>query len=53
VTNKQAKGRKGSIAAMVKGTQAEKVIEILHKIPEYLRMREREAVQGIHHELLP
>jgi hypothetical protein len=53
VTNKAAKGRKGSSVAMVKGTQAEKIIEVLQRIPEYLRKRVREAVQGIHHELLP
>lgn len=29
VTNKEAKGRKGTIVAMVQGTQAEKIIEVL------------------------
>lgn len=43
VTNKEAKGRKGSIIAMIKGTQAEQLIEILRKIPEYLRKRVREV----------
>ncbi|MEW4925795.1 transposase, partial [Algibacter sp. 2305UL17-15] len=33
VTNKDAKGKKGAIVAMVKGTKAETVIKILHKIP--------------------
>ena len=43
VTNKAAKGRKGSIVAMVKGTQAEKIIEVLQRIPDYLRKRVREV----------
>lgn len=43
VTNKAAKGRKGSIVAMVKGTQAEKVIEILQRIPESLRKKVQEV----------
>jgi hypothetical protein len=43
VTNKEAKGRKGSIVAMVKGTQAEKIIEVLYRIPDYLRKRVREV----------
>lgn len=33
LTNKEAKGKKGALVAMVKGTKAETVIEILHKIP--------------------
>jgi len=33
VTNKGAKGKKGAIVAMIKGTKAETVIKILHKIP--------------------
>ena len=43
VTNKAAKGRKGSIVAMIKGTQAEQIISVLTKIPEYLRKRVREV----------
>lgn len=43
VTNKAAKGRRGSIVAMIKGTQAERIIEVLHRIPEYLRTRVREV----------
>ena len=34
LTNKSAKGKKGSIVAMVKGTKAEDVITILNKLPE-------------------
>lgn len=33
VTNKAAKGKKGALIAMVKGTKAENVIRILLKIP--------------------
>ena len=33
LTNKKAKGKKGALVAMVKGTKAETVIRILHKIP--------------------
>jgi len=32
LTNKKAKGKKGAIVAMIKGTKAENVIKILHKI---------------------
>lgn len=42
VTNKAAKGRKGSIVAIIAGTRAEKVIEILHKIPEKHRAKVKE-----------
>ncbi|WP_236059649.1 ISAon1 family transposase [Chitinophaga rhizophila] len=37
VTNKAAKGRRGSIVAMIKGTQADYLINILNKIPKRLR----------------
>lgn len=37
VTNKAAKGRKGTIVAMIKGTQTEQIVEVLDKIPEGLR----------------
>ena len=39
VTNKAAKGRKGSIVAMIKGTQADYLIHILSKIPKRLRKK--------------
>jgi transposase len=38
VTNKEAKGRKGSIIAMIKGTQADHLTEVLKKILKRLRM---------------
>ena len=42
VTNKKAKGRKGSIVAVVKGTKAESVIEVLNKIPLKIRSKVKE-----------
>lgn len=42
VTNKAAKGKKGVLVAMVKGTKADDVIEILKLIPSGLRRKVRE-----------
>lgn len=43
VTNKAARGQKGAIVAMVKGTESEKVIKVLHKIKELARKRVKEV----------
>jgi len=43
VTNKKAKGKKGALIAMVKGTKAETVIKILQKIP----LKQRKKVKEI------
>ena len=43
VTNKAAKGKKGALVAMVKGTKAEEVTEVLRKIPKQLRDKVREV----------
>lgn len=43
LTNKKAKGKKGSLVAMVKGTKADVVIKILHKIPLKQRKKVREV----------
>lgn len=43
VTNKEAKGRKGSIIAMIKGTQADQLTEVLKKIPKRLRRQVEEV----------
>jgi transposase len=43
LTNKKAKGKKGAIVAMVKGTKAETVIKILHKIPLKHRKKVKEV----------
>lgn len=47
VTNKGAKGRKGAIVAMIKGTVAEDIITVLKKIPERLRKRVREVTMDM------
>ena len=43
VTNKAAKGRKGALVAMVKGTKAEDIIEVLRKIPDRSRRQVEEV----------
>ena len=43
LTNKAAKGQKGALVAMVKGTKSESVIEILKKIPRRLRDKVEEV----------
>lgn len=42
VTNKQAKGKKGTIVAILKGTKSETIIPILQKIPARIRNKVRE-----------
>ena len=39
LTNKAAKGRKGSVIAIIAGTKAETVIEVLQKIPKKTRKK--------------
>lgn len=43
ITNKKAKGRQGSLVAMIHGTSSEKVISVLQKIPEHKRKRVKEV----------
>jgi len=43
LTNKKAKGKKGAIVAMIKGTKADTVIKILNKIPLKLRTKVQEV----------
>lgn len=43
VTNKAGKGKKGTLVAMIAGTQAQKVIEVLDKIPEAQRNEVKEV----------
>ena len=43
LTNKAAKGRKGALVAMVKGTTSEKVISILNQIPRGKRNKVKEV----------
>ena len=42
ITNKEAKGRKGSIVAILKGTDSTTINEILRKIPQYQRNKVKE-----------
>ncbi len=42
VTNKEAKGQKGTIVAMVKGTNAQEVIKVLNKLPRSMRRAVKE-----------
>ena len=49
VSNKAAKGKKGSLVAMVKGTVSEEVIKVLDEIPE----EERAKVEEITVDLAP
>ncbi len=37
ITSKGAKGRKGALVAMIKGTTADRIITVLHQIPEKKR----------------
>lgn len=43
ITNKSAKGKKGALVAIIKGTKAETVIRILHKIPVKQRKKVTEV----------
>ncbi len=43
VTNKAAKGKKGCLVAMVEGTESEKVIQVLNRIPEKARKQVKEV----------
>lgn len=42
VTNKKAKGKKGSLVALIKGTKADHVIKELKQIPKHLRNKVQE-----------
>lgn len=43
ITNKEAKGRKGSLVAIIKGTDSEKVKGVLARIPEHKRHKVEEV----------
>lgn len=43
ITDKSAKGKKGVLIAMIKGTAAEKIIKVLQKIPEGIRKKVKEV----------
>jgi transposase len=42
VTNKQAKGKKGTLVAILNGTKSDTIIPILQQIPEKLRVKVKE-----------
>ena len=42
VTSKKAKGKKGTLVAMVKGTKADEVTKVLKKIPKHIRNKVQE-----------
>lgn len=42
VTNKEAKGKKGSLVAILSGTKSESIIPLLQQIPEKLRSKVKE-----------
>jgi transposase len=43
LTNKSAKGRKGALIAMIKGTESDKIIDILLKMKESVRKKVKEV----------
>lgn len=43
LTNKAAKGHKGNLVAMIKGTESERIIEVLRQIPESQRKNVKEV----------
>lgn len=43
VTSKKAKGKKGALVAMVQGTMADKITDVLHQIPIRMRRTVREV----------
>lgn len=47
VTNKEAKGRKGALVAMIKGTQSDQIVHVLEQIPERLRNRVEEVTMDM------
>lgn len=47
VTNKEAKGRKGVLVAMIKGTQSDHIVDVLEKMPDRLRNRVEEVTMDM------
>lgn len=43
ITNKAAKGKKGSLIAIIEGTSSEQVIEVLERIPQEIRNKVEEV----------
>ena len=51
LTNKEAKSRKGSIVAIIKGTESEHVHSILKQIPQYQRHKVKEVTLDMAHAM--
>jgi transposase len=51
VTNKKAKGQKGTLIAMINGTSSDKVIEVLKKIPLSKRKKVKEVTLDMAHSM--
>ncbi len=47
VTNTDAKGRKGTLVAMVKGTKAEDITTAINRIPEKTRLKVKEVTMDM------
>jgi len=47
VTNKAAKGRKKALVAMIRGTQTDRITEVLDKIPQWLRDKVEEVTSDM------
>ena len=43
LTNKEGKGKKGTLIAMIEGTEADKVIDVINRIPEKVRALVKEV----------
>ncbi|WP_256014455.1 transposase, partial [Desertivirga xinjiangensis] len=43
ITNKEAKGRKGALVAIIKGVQSDQIIRVLEKIPKHKRDKVQEV----------
>ena len=43
LSNKSARGRKGTIIAMIEGTSSDKIIKVLNRIPSILRAKVKEV----------
>ncbi len=51
VTNKKAKGKSGSLVAIIAGTKAEQVIEKLNNIPSHKRYKVKEITLDMAHSM--
>jgi transposase len=47
ITNKEARGQKGCLVAMIKGTNSQTVREVLNRIPDYKRHKVKEVTMDM------